>query len=365
MLEEAVNDYIKLRNDPNGLLVTHGILPTKWYSPKHHLLRHYPEWVQSKGVLPFCSTDRTEPLHKLHKVDFKKSNKGPQFSTFLLKNERRASAFARYETGLFAEDIFEECGVECQDDDDVTGEDQGEAEIDEDLSKVVRLTSKGRWQGERNLEQVEKQLKLENLVSETKKFLEFLATARVSRTVPDWLDGGVITAVGYSMLSVRYATVHDHTKHIRETLRSTETYGYGKNADWKKPRYDTVLIRYDQTEGNHTMSNRKVAHLRLLFSIEVRVPGEDDFRKLDLAYVQLFSVVGNGADPLSGMFKVRKDRYTVIDIATIERGVHLVPCFSSLETQMADAKSSPSLDVYTDFWLNNYVDVDMYNTVYE
>ena len=84
-----------------------------------------------------------------------------------------------------------------------------------------------------------------------------------------------------------------------------EAYGYGKNADWKKPRYDIVLIRYDQAEGNHTMSNRKVARLRLLFSIEVRAPGEDDFRKLDLAYVQLFSVVDNGADPLSGMFKVK------------------------------------------------------------
>ena len=53
MLEEAVNDYIKLRNDPNGLLVTHGILPTEWYSPKHHLLRHYPEWVNPRGFCHF------------------------------------------------------------------------------------------------------------------------------------------------------------------------------------------------------------------------------------------------------------------------------------------------------------------------
>jgi len=65
------------------------------------------------------------------------------------------------------------------------------------------------------------------------------------------------------------------------------------------------------------------------------------------------------------MFKVRKDRYAVIDIATIERGVHLVPCFPGLDTRMADTKSSPSLDVFTDFWINNYVDVHIYNTVYE
>ena len=88
MLKKAVNDYIKFRNDPNGPLVNHQILPTQWYSPKNHLFRHYADWVQSKGVLPFCSTDQTEPLHKLHKVDFKKSNKGPWFSTFLLKNDR-------------------------------------------------------------------------------------------------------------------------------------------------------------------------------------------------------------------------------------------------------------------------------------
>lgn len=124
-------------------------------------------------------------MHKLHKVDFKKSNKGPQFSIFLLKNKRRASAFARYEAGLSAKDIFEECGIESKDDNDVAAEDQAEVEMEEDDSKVVRLRSKGHWQGICNLEEVEKKMKLENLVSETKKFLEFLVTTRVSRTMPD------------------------------------------------------------------------------------------------------------------------------------------------------------------------------------
>ena len=108
------------------------------------------------------------------------------------------------------------------------------------------------------------------------------------------------------------------------------------------------------------MSNRRVARLLLLFSVECPVTGE----RLNLAYVQLFRVVGADADPLSGMFKVRKDQYQVIEIDTIERGAHLIPCFSRFDTRMADGKSTPSLDVYTDFWLNNYIDIHMYNTIY-
>src|SRR5436190_8976010 len=106
MLKHAVDDYIKLRNDPEGPLVSKQILPTDWYSPKQHMLQHYPDWIQSKGVLPFCSTDRTEPLHQLHKADYKRSNKGPQYAEFLL-NEERFTGWIAYESKLSSKDILQ------------------------------------------------------------------------------------------------------------------------------------------------------------------------------------------------------------------------------------------------------------------
>ena len=64
---------------------------------------------------------------------------------------------------------------------------------------------------------------------------------------------------------------------------------------------------------------------------------------------------------MSGQYKVVKDRFEVIDIETIEHGVHLIPCFKGFETSMATAKSPPALDVYREFFINNHVNIHMYN----
>ena len=82
-----------------------------------------------------------------------------------------------------------------------------------------------------------------------------------------------------------------------------------------------------------------------------------------LAYVQLFQVVLQ--DEPSGMYKVRKEaRFDVIEIDTIERGVHLIPVFVGFDTKMANGTTAPALDLYSDFWINNHVDLHMYNTIY-
>ena len=65
------------------------------------------------------------------------------------------------------------------------------------------------------------------------------------------------------------------------------------------------------------------------------------------------------------MYKVRKEaKFDVIEIDTIERGVHLIPVFAGFDTKMANGITAPALDLYTDFWINNHVDLHMYNTVY-
>ena len=86
---------------------------------------------------------------------------------------------------------------------------------------------------------------------------------------------------------------------------------------------------------------------------------------LNLAFIQLFRTV-EPADHWTGMFKVKKlPNYEVVGVDSIERGVHLIPCFIGHETEIASANTLLSLDKYDEFWINNYSDSHMYNTIYE
>jgi hypothetical protein len=159
--------------------------------------------------------------------------------------------------------------------------------------------------------------------------------------------------------------IHDRTQFITEFVWSTASYNYSQDKSWSKPRFDTVLVRYEaQVEGStqwrNEMANRRIARVHLLFSIQ----SDPDLQtRIDLAFVQLFRTI-QPPDPCSGMFKVIKDRFEVIEIGTIERGVHLIPCFKGLETEMASSTSPPSLDEYREFWVNNHTDMHIFNSVY-
>ena len=121
-----------------------------------------------------------------------------------------------------------------------------------------------------------------------------------------------------------------------------------------------VLIRYDHDEGEHSMVNHKVARIHLLFTT---VDSESD-EQLNLAFIQLFRTV-EPTDHWTGMFKVKTlEKYEVVEVDSIERGVHLIPCFIGHETEMASANTVSALDNYDEFWINNYSDSHMYNTIY-
>ena len=369
-LINAVNEYISLRNDPQGPLVRYSIIPERWYSAKQHYFQHYGEWIKEKGPLPFCSTDRTEALHKLHKEDYKRSNKGAHFHEFLLRNETRKFAVTWYESLLSAKYNFETPrssvpnDVEAPDPSDVEDPDTSGSFLLENSESMVRFGGE-RWKGERTIEYAGVLCgHPDDLVRETKLALRWIRKNRQPQSsrlrLDDWEENEMIVIRGYTQLSVLYPTVHDPRKRISEIIRSTEKHYYGKDREWQKSRYDTVLIRYESTEGVHSMSNRRVARILLLFSFECPITEET----LKFAFVQLLALVGGSWDPESEMFKVRKDKYAVIEVGTIERGVHLIPCFKGFDTKMASRTSEPSLDIYTEFWMNNYSDEHMYNTIY-
>ena len=163
---------------------------------------------------------------------------------------------------------------------------------------------------------------------------------------------------------MQYPAVHDTTDMISGIVRSTESYQYKRNRDRTAPRFDSVLIRWERDEGANTMSNRRVGLVLLFFSVKCNVTGN----KVGMAYVEWLKVTTGTWDEKTEMFKVTRSvprNYMVIDIGSIERNCHLVPCFNGFKTAMAgEPKFEPSLDLYKSFWLNNWIDDHMYQTVY-
>ena len=80
-------------------------------------------------------------------------------------------------------------------------------------------------------------------------------------------ERGRIEIYGYLALRICYPTVHDREVMIKEVIRSTQSWSYGQNTDWKKSRFDTVLIRYQAIEGGHQMASRWVARVLLFFRV--------------------------------------------------------------------------------------------------
>jgi hypothetical protein len=406
LLATAINSFWKQLWDSRGPFVKHEAVVAGWHSPKVHYFQHYTEYIRSHGSLSFCSTNRTEAWHKQIKEAYRRSNKGPQALEFVLRDEARRFAWGVWEDDLKRElkrllhveydevwnddwDLETEPG-----DEDVVVDGVDGVVVDEDVVDDVvvdedvmdaggngagsqhsswKLAAGKEWSGLRAIKWVREQLGegYEGLVSETSRLLRWIQSGR-NRTVPrsrrrdedieeEW---GRLDVSVHQEMSLTYPRVHDPNQFISETVRSTRAWLYSQNKDWKKPRRDTALFRYGQGEDeSSTMANRRVGRVLLLFKV-TEPWGEHNI--VSLAYVQWFQTVA--FDKVSGMFRVKKmtgrDGFEVVEIETMERGAHLIPCFKGLGTKMADGKSEPALDMYNEFWLNNQIDEHMYNTIY-
>jgi hypothetical protein len=217
-----------------------------------------------------------------------------------------------------------------------------------------------------DIETVERELELPNLTDETKKAIRWILTKQSSRRRLNAADEEAGIAISrYSCATLQYPTVDDPIMLITERMRSTDQHQYGKDRNRTAPRYDTVLIRWsDSNDAEHCMSNRRVGRILLLFSTTYKLSLNEE-KPIELAYVEWFRLINNGWDNKTEMFKVKKaESFGVIDIRSIERGVHLVPCFKGFNTQKNGQGVQPSLDEYKEFWINNWIDRHMYNTIY-
>lgn len=149
-------------------------------------------------------------------------------------------------------------------------------------------------------------------------------------------------------------------------------------------RYDAVLVKTPDRASRlpGSMSKRQVAQVLLLFKVRNRSDGAEH----NLAYVSWFET--KRKDSTSGLYLVsRKTTCAVIDITKIERPVHLIPKFGSeigatvkvkreLDRVLSsrklvqdgpcssgDNEAVDAMSRYRDFWLNTWIDSDMYKRI--
>ena len=148
---------------------------------------------------------------------------------------------------------------------------------------------------------------------------------------------------------------------IQECMHSDPVWTYYQDKDWIKPQRDTVLLRYTNEETDDSvMKNKKVGRLLLLFSLVTSIENKTQ----DLEFVEMFGISPN-VDGNCSMYKVKKTRtYEVVEIETIEQGVHLIPVYQGTQTAMATPDSELTLDAYSEFWLNNHINLHQYNSIY-
>jgi hypothetical protein len=126
-----------------------------------------------------------------------------------------------------------------------------------------------------------------------------------------------------------------------------------------------IIIHTHTRLGPHkredrVLYNKWVARLLLLFSLVTPSDGQNQ----ELAFVQMFGI-STEVDHDCGMYRVKKTTtFEVVEIATIEQGVHLIPMYQGTKNQMASSISAPALDMYSEFWLNNQVNLHKYNGIY-
>ena len=363
LLDQAIDDFQFSLTNPNSVLVRHGIVKKDRYTVKLHYQLHYCEWIRQKGTLPQCSTDNSEAAHRAVKSAQAVSNKGPNAEDFMTKYEARQTGLH-----LFINDL-NAVGVD-------TGDEIPAITIEEDTLVPAKLTAgvqlcggkRKRFPMELLAAKNYLDLKGKSFASETLRTLAWIHDGRKPgsywRGAELQLSGAreIIVMAVYNALRLVYPQQADPSKLVMEYCRCTEKYPYGKDRNWMKPQCDTVLVRYNKNpvnrHGGSTMDGRRVARLASLFKLNV-------LNNLQLALVQWFDC-SRMPEQDTGMFIVtKKQEFEVIEVDTIERGVHLIPHFGRPgTTRKARQGDVLGLDNYEKFVINNHVDLDLYNMIF-
>ena len=112
--------------------------------------------------------------------------------------------------------------------------------------------------GLREIGTIEEQFGLEGLTAKTRMLLRWIDGGRKANIRKRKADGADererLEIRGYQGIS---ATYPNSMIALKEIIRCCPGYKYGGDNDWVKVRNDTVLIRFAEGEGSHSMANRR------------------------------------------------------------------------------------------------------------
>ncbi|KAF9790606.1 hypothetical protein BJ322DRAFT_1104263 [Thelephora terrestris] len=146
----------------------------------------------------------------------------------------------------------------------------------------------------------------------------------------------------------------------RETIRCTPRWQTGGVVAHR--RDCVVLNTGSEVPG---MRGLNIARVHLLFSFEA---GDEVF---SCALIHEFSKSFDDPDPDSGMWIVEPDldqnRYRIMSVVHVDsmvRAAHLLPVFRGDATVPREINFSHTLDVFTAFYVNKYIDYHAFETVF-
>ena len=263
LLENAIKGFWEKLMNQNGVFVKHGLLEVGWYAPKVHLSRHYVQEIREKGILPFCSTDRTEAFHRPIKDSYRASNRGHQASTFIVRDEARDFGWE-----IWYQDVKNmlQLDQDIQDDDagqSLALDDQEQIHEDEieelriqgdanqikrqsPVQKTVSLSKRRRYKGFREIGFVSTQYNLEHLEEATRNYLIWIQgnrqPLRRKRKLSEITFRPRLELKVSDSVSVQYPVIHDDYVAINDMIYATPRYPYFQNKDWMKARYKVTIL---------------------------------------------------------------------------------------------------------------------------
>ena len=140
----------------------------------------------------------------------------------------------------------------------------------------------------------------------------------------------------------------------RQIIRSTPSWHQ------KDPRYDCVLVVEDQDKPG--MRGMIVGRVRTFLSFSY------DDTVYPCALIDRFKQVGQGPDPITGMWRVQPEivgsrhQQSIVHIDTILRNVHLIPVFGTGFIPHR-VHYSNSLDIFSLYYVNKYADHHLFEVV--
>jgi hypothetical protein len=353
--------------------------PPNFNIPKLHAITHYPEAIRRLGSIKNTTTEHPEGAHKGQKEFYKRTNKRGDYEEQMVQhNTIHLNATIRSELQLWEQTS----ALTTADKIDTIQTVRLGPLIDvrmhqsykwiTDCTHIQRLRERkintNLW---RTAMEVQQRTGIADLISKIAAFVrecrkQVDGVERTDQDVdrletdPGWVS---IMPVGIHHSVACYIRLgkdaSDPNRFDRIFARCTPTW-----SDTGAPRYDSVMVR-EYEQANDSLCGHKVGRLRLLLSIQDtdRLDGRNRYRIYNGALVETFRVCDGGkVCTRTGLLKVQKikppvtktkralDAFRIYNVSHIARPVSLVPT----DVGVADT-----------FFVNNYTDWDIYNTIYD